>query len=428
MASSSQTSTIEADIEVKLVLHEDAPQPASAQCSGEAAAPPPKVEEGYPLPSEGGGIADYRERFMKVYDRLRGELVNDDYLYKFAPNSREGEVVADNSREDQIPAEHADFLRRITDEARRRVEQMIDYNVPGGKLNRGLSVVDSYMLLKQGSEVTEDEFFLACVLGWCVEWFQACALVLDDIMDGAHMRREKKCWFRLPKVGLHGIKDCVLLKCHIARLFKKYFREKHYYMELTELWDEISLQTSLGQMLDLTSTHYGANDIKNYNIQLYHRIVKYKTSYYSFYLPVACALLLYGAKLENFRRIRDILIDMGIYFQAQDDYLDCFEDPLKIGKIGTDIEDHKCSWLVVEALGHANNNQIEELVKNYGRQDQTSVSRVKSTYLTLDLKEKFFKYEDRAYRHLVSSIEAQRDHTLQDILNSFLKKIHRRRK
>ncbi|CAL4992564.1 unnamed protein product [Urochloa decumbens] len=399
MASSSQTSSLEADIEAKLILHEDAPPPASAQCSGEAAAPL-KVEEGCPLPSEGGGIADYRERFLKVYDRLRGELVTDNYLCKFATNSREGEA-ADNSCEAKIPAEHADFLRQITDEARCHVEQMIDYNVPGGKLNRGLSVVDSYMLLKQGSEVTEDEFFLACVLGWCVEWFQACALVLDDIMDGAHMRREKKCWFRLPKVGLHGIKDCVLLKCHIARLFRKYFREKHYYLELTELWDEISLQTSLGQMLDLTSTHYGENDIKNYNVQLYHRIVKYKTSYYSFYLPVACALLLYGAKLENFKRIRDILIDMGIYFQAQDDFMDCFEDPLKTGKIGTDIEDHKCSWLVVEALGHANNNQIEELVKNYGQRDQTSVSRVKSTYLTLDLKE---------------------------ILNSFLKKIHRRRK
>ncbi|CAO2146977.1 unnamed protein product [Urochloa humidicola] len=364
---------------------------------------------------------------MKVYDRLRDELVTDDYLCKFAPNSHDGEV-ANNSHETQVPTEHADFLRKITEEAKRRVEQMIDYNVPGGKLNRGLSVVDSYMLLKQGSEVTEDEFFLACVLGWCVEWFQACALVLDDIMDGAQMRREKKCWFRLPKVGLHGINDCVVLKCHIARLVKKYFREKHYYLELYELWGEVAFQTSLGQMLDLTSTHYRANDIKNYNIELYHRIVKYKTSYYSFYLPVACALLLYGAKLENFEEIRDILIEMGIYFQAQDDFLDCFEDSHKIGKIGTDIEDHKCSWLVVQALSHGNNNQIEELVNNYGQQDQTSVSRVKSTYLALDLKEKFFKYEDRVYRHLVSSIEAQHDHALREILNSFLKKIHRRRK
>lgn len=38
-----------------------------------------------------------------------------------------------------------------------------------GKLNRGLSVIDSYKLLK-GGELTNDEIFLACALGWCIEW------------------------------------------------------------------------------------------------------------------------------------------------------------------------------------------------------------------------------------------------------------------
>ena len=41
---------------------------------------------------------------------------------------------------------------------------------PAGKLNRGLSVIDSYRLLKEGKELTEDEIFLASVLGWCIEW------------------------------------------------------------------------------------------------------------------------------------------------------------------------------------------------------------------------------------------------------------------
>ena len=46
--------------------------------------------------------------------------------------------------------------------------QSLNYNVPGGKLNRGMSVVDSVEILK-GRALTEDEYFKAAVLGWCVE-------------------------------------------------------------------------------------------------------------------------------------------------------------------------------------------------------------------------------------------------------------------
>ncbi len=41
----------------------------------------------------------------------------------------------------------------------------------------------------------------------------------------------------------------------------------------------------------------------------------------------------------------------------QDDFLDCFGDPSVTGKIGTDIEDNKCSWLIVQALQRASPEQ-----------------------------------------------------------------------
>jgi farnesyl diphosphate synthase len=55
----------------------------------------------------------------------------------------------------------------------------MDYNVPGGKLNRGMSVVDSVAILK-GRDLTESEYFKAAVLGWSVEYvrlFQFHALL-----------------------------------------------------------------------------------------------------------------------------------------------------------------------------------------------------------------------------------------------------------
>jgi len=42
---------------------------------------------------------------------------------------------------------------------------------------------------------------------------------------------------------------------------------------------------------------------------------------------------------------------------VQNDYFDCFGDTALSGKIGNDIENKKCTWLIVQALSHANDDQ-----------------------------------------------------------------------
>jgi len=118
---------------------------------------------------------------------------------------------------------------------------------------------------------------------------------------------------------------------------------------------------------------------------------------------------------------------MGEYFQIQDDFLDCFGDPQTIGKVGTDIQDNKCSWLVVQALQRCTPSQRKLLQENYGQWDDQKVATVKKLYRELELPKVFEEYEETSYRH----IQAQLDDVTtvpREVFDVLLQKIYKRSK
>ncbi|XP_043540158.1 farnesyl pyrophosphate synthase-like, partial [Chiloscyllium plagiosum] len=76
----------------------------------------------------------------------------------------------------------------------------MEYNVPGGKRNRGLSVLASFRALAGPMLQTQENIHRVLIVGWCVELLQAFFLVADDIMDQSITRRGRVCWYR--KVGI----------------------------------------------------------------------------------------------------------------------------------------------------------------------------------------------------------------------------------
>ncbi|KAG5271721.1 hypothetical protein AALO_G00183280 [Alosa alosa] len=322
-----------------------------------------------------------------------------------------------------------DMTDPVLTDALNRLREVLLYNAPGGKRNRGLSVIGSLRELVPPAKLTADDVQRAVLVGWCIELLQAFFLVADDIMDASLTRRGQPCWYKRDGIGLDAINDAFLLEGAIYRILRRHCRRQPYYVHLLELFTETSFQTELGQTLDLMTAPPHKVDLNRFSMERYKAIVKYKTAFYSFYLPVAAAMYMAGIENEvEHNNAKHILLEMGEFFQIQDDYLDCYGDPAVTGKIGTDIQDNKCSWLVVTALGIMTPEQRKELEVCYGRSDAVSVERVKALYDTLEMPMQYHEYEEQSYQRLLKLIECHAQNLPHAVFLNFAKKIYKRNK
>ncbi|OJA18528.1 hypothetical protein AZE42_06655 [Rhizopogon vesiculosus] len=348
--------------------------------------------------------ADKRNKFLAVFERIREELIV--------------HMKSENMPEDAVTWFNENLI----------------YNVPGGKLNRGISVVDSVAILLN-RPLTDDEYFKAALLGWCIELLQAFFLVSDDMMDGSISRRGQPCWYRVPdvkglgKVHNIAINDAFILEGAIYHLLKSHFRRESYYVDLLELFQEVTYKTEMGQLVDLITAPEDNIDIRKYNIDKHTFIVRYKTAYYSFYLST----------LEPYKEADRILIPMGEFFQVQDDYLDYHGTEEEIGKIGTDIIDGKCSWCVCTALAYGSDAQKQLLFEHYGKKgaDQAIWEQaVKDMYNDeqgLNIPKRYQEYSEKAVSEINAMIDQvpepgaqdkiKGDRLRRDVFRAFLSKI-----
>jgi len=230
---------------------------------------------------------------------------------------------------------------------------------------------------------------------------------LDDIMDGSATRRGRPCWYLYENLGTAAINDGQLLEQGLYQLLSRYFRDKPYYSRVLELFHDVSLKTQMGVSLELLTTQFGKMPVfDKFTMDRYNSIVKYKTAYYSCILPVTLSMYMAGiTDEERHRQAKTILLEMGHFYQVQDDYLDCFGDPEVTGKVGTDIQDGRCTWLAVVALQRASPEQKALLADCYGSKDPEKVAAVKELYEQLGLPSTYATYEDESYNIISTHIQ-----------------------
>eukprot|EP01084_Bolivina_argentea_P014187 26519_1 len=355
---------------------------------------------------------------------------------------------------DDFSSKHSNNKLISKDFIKRTQYMLIKTNI-GGKNNRGLLHFSSVLSLRkhQNKSLTPTDIHNAFTIALCIEALQSYFLVMDDIVDQSETRRGQPCWYRYPNVGLKAVNDGPIIESWVYWLIHNRIINNGNTIlidRLATLFREVNRLTLAGQATDLDLVQDREQLRDNYTLERYEAIAMYKTSFYTFYLPYASALYLVGYDDKNkysnvlkeelnikddiiddgflFHVCRQLSIELGIKFQIDDDFLDCFGDPEITGKIGTDIQDFKCSWIVVKALELMNDKQYEILKKHYGKNDNKDVEIVKNLFKELGLENVYYQWEMDSHNRLMNMIDTLDGILPTEMFTVILDKLHKRKK
>ncbi|CAG7725844.1 unnamed protein product, partial [Allacma fusca] len=217
------------------------------------------------------------------------------------------------------------------------VTDVINYNTPHGKGIRAYQVILSDMYLCNDKSSENDQAVNR--LAWMMEMKHGGACILDDLMDESETRRDRLCWYKVDKL----------------------------------------------------------NNYQMYNTEFYKDMMMFKNGYYTFYMPVAVAMIKNGISDKvKLKEVEKISLEISVIYSIQDDFMDCFVDPKLTGKVGTDIEDGKCSWLFVQAMERCSSKQRRVLLDNYRSKDPVKVDIIKRLYMDIGIPELYKMWEEEA--------------------------------
>ena len=266
-------------------------------------------------------------------------------------------------------------------------------------------------------EISKDAWPVAAA----IELFHNFTLIHDDIMDKAPLRRNQ------PTVHAKYGESTALLSGDVMLIVAYDYLNRvsnDYLHKVIHLFNQTAKEVCEGQQMDMD---FEKQEVVK--MDEYIRMIELKTS-----VLLAASLrlgaILGGAGQANQEHIYAFGRNLGIAFQIQDDYLDCYGDPAKFGKQpGGDIMSNKKTFLMIKALESANPAQLKELKRLMQENPEDKVARVLSVFddcgvnkWAAGLKE---KYIAEAFEHLEEmAVVMSRKEPLRELAHFLVQREH----
>lgn len=213
-----------------------------------------------------------------------------------------------------------------------------------------------------------------------VELFHNFSLIHDDIMDDAPLRRANQTVHEKWNTNIAILSGDVLLVYAYEQICKQ---PPHIIPSLLSLFNKTAIEVCEGQQMDMdfeTRSDVSAEE--------YIEMIRLKTS-----VLLGCALemgaIIGETSLENRKALYAFGEHLGIAFQIQDDLLDLYGDPEKVGKqVGGDVIANKKTLLSILAKTNASEVQLSKLNALQGELDITKkLSETKALFEDLNIQE-----------------------------------------
>ncbi len=215
-------------------------------------------------------------------------------------------------------------------------------------------------------------------LAGAYESFETAILIHDDIIDNADLRRGKKTTHKLYEEDFKHLKQdntpTSLALCigdigfyYTYQYIVKHYKNHKYLNKILEYYNEISIDTIKGEILDVYLPYVEKYD-KNHKLfeDDILSIYKLKTAKYTIIGPFILGLILSGGSKTEIKEFTRILEGLGIAFQIKDDILGIFSDTTTIGKpVFSDVEEFK-QTILYSYLKVNKSKYLNDLLKYYG--------------------------------------------------------------